>query len=318
MTKVRDAILGLVVGDAIGVPVEFQSRDELDFNPVVDMREYGTYHQPKGTWSDDSSLTFCLADNLINGYNLKDLAQNFVDWKTQAKWTPHGEVFDIGDTTRKSINELKEFLDAGQEERLKLLKYESDEFSNGNGALMRILPLYFYLERPIEKQFDTIWEVAALTHRHIRSAISCLIYLIMADEIVQQKNLLVAYQKTQERTKIFFDLKQLDQKERNNFDRLIENDITLLERDAIESSGYVMHSLEASFWCLLKHQDYRSTILSAVNLGEDTDTTAAIAGGLAGLCYGANAIPQDWLKNIVKLREIEDMCAKLNDKIFNS
>jgi len=205
MNKVRDALIGLAVGDAIGVPVEFQSREELDKDPVIDMREYGTYNQPKGTWSDDSSLTFCLADSLLSGYNLKDIANKFIAWRDNNEWTPHGTVFDIGITTNKSISKLKKHISDNNEESIKSINSNADEFSNGNGSLMRILPLYFYIkEFPINKQFEIIWEVSALTHGHIRSAISCLIYLVLIDEIIKGKTKFEAYETTQQKIKGFF------------------------------------------------------------------------------------------------------------------
>jgi len=103
MNPVRNALIGLAIGDALGVPVEFNSRADLDDNPVKEMRAFGTYNQPKGTWSDDSSLTFCLAEALLDGIQLKSIAKNFVAWKQEAYWTAHNEVFDIGITTSKSI-----------------------------------------------------------------------------------------------------------------------------------------------------------------------------------------------------------------------
>ena len=96
---VHSAIIGLAVADALGVPVEFEDRSKLAADPVTDIRGYGTYNQPPGTWSDDSSLTFCLADSLCEGYDLADIARKFVAWRKAEIWTPHGEVFDIGMTT---------------------------------------------------------------------------------------------------------------------------------------------------------------------------------------------------------------------------
>lgn len=315
MNKVRDALIGLAVGDAIGVPVEFQSREELDKNPVIDMREYGTYNQPKGTWSDDSSLTFCLADSLISGYNLKDIANKFIAWRDNNEWTPHGTVFDIGITTTKSISKLKKHIYDNNEESIKSINSDADEFSNGNGSLMRILPIYFYIKDfQIKKQFEIIWEVSALTHGHIRSAISCLIYLVLIDEILKEKTKFEAYKETQQKIKTFFQLQQISEFEQKHFRRLIDKDISKVDRKEIQSSGYVIHSLEASFWCFLNSKTYKDTILNAVNLGHDTDTTAAIVGGITGIYYGEQAIPESWRNNLVKKEEIENLCDKLNRK----
>src|ERR1700759_2325932 len=98
--RIEGCFLGLAVGDALGVPVEFESRESLRLDPVTGMRGYGTWNQPAGTWSDDSSLTFCTAESLCNGYDLEDIGKNFVKWMTEGYWTAHNNVFDIGGTTR--------------------------------------------------------------------------------------------------------------------------------------------------------------------------------------------------------------------------
>ena len=145
-TKIHSALFGLSVGDALGVPVEFKSRDYLKQFPVTDIMEYGSHHQPKGTWSDDSSLAFCLAESLVEGFDLKDIALKFTQWVYSGFWTPHGKVFDIGIQTRSSIYTLQKILNQKDFEALELLKYEADEYTNGNGSLMRILPLLFYVK----------------------------------------------------------------------------------------------------------------------------------------------------------------------------
>ena len=117
--KVTDALLGVAVGDAVGVPFEFRSRDEMQQNPATEMIGHGTYNQPKGTWSDDSSLTFCLAESLIGGYNLKDISEKFIKWVDEAYWTAHDELFDIGITTSIAISRLKQIVDEGNLDELK-------------------------------------------------------------------------------------------------------------------------------------------------------------------------------------------------------
>lgn len=321
MNKVRDALLGLAVGDALGVPVEFRDREQLDRHPVTNMREYGTHQQPLGTWSDDSSLAFCLAESLCLGYDLKDQSQRFIDWKSKSYWTPHGSLFDIGVTTSRAIDTLIRILRNKDEASLGLLKYEADEYTNGNGSLMRIMPLYFYLNhngksesKRIEDQFDAIWESSALTHGHIRSAVACLVYLVMADEIVVGKDKVEAYNNMKGRMKSFFLRQNLDGYEERKFYNIIEKDISTFERHEIGSGGYVMESLEASLWCFLTNDDYKSTALAAVNLGDDTDTTGAIAGGLAGLYYGEAGIPKDWIDCLARVDEIKTLCDRLHQK----
>ncbi len=313
--KIADGILGLAIGDAIGVPVEFKSREELDASPVIDIQGYGTHYQPPGTWSDDSSLTFCLAETLLEDFSLQKIANNFILWKSGLIWTPHGQVFDIGIQTTRSIDLLQKILNEKDFDSLKFLRYEADEYTNGNGSLMRILPLYYVLkDKSIEGEFNFIWEVSALTHGHIRSAISCLIYLLMIDELMNGREKQIAYQNTRERITKFFVIREIAEREVEIFDRIIKNDIQLLSRSEIQSSGYVIHSLEASFWCFLKCDTYKETILKAVNLGDDTDTTAAIVGGLAGVFYGSDAFPKNWYDGLSRLDDIKELCKKLEKK----
>ena len=314
---IHAGLFGLAVGDALGVPVEFKRRNVLKQNPVTDMLAFGTHHQPKGTWSDDSSLAFCLADSLSRGYDLQDLANRFVLWRNAELWTPHGKVFDIGIQTRKSINTLEAILKANDIDAFRFLKYEADEYTNGNGALMRILPLLFYIKGwPIEKQFKIIWDVSALTHGHIRSAIACLIYLKLTEYILEGMSIDEGYMKLQKTILLFLENQNISVKEMVLFDRILKSDISKLEESDIKSDGYVLHSLEASLWCVLTSNSYKETVLKAVNLGDDTDTTGAIAGGIAGMIYGLDGIPQPWLDCLVRRNAINDLCDRFEQSVL--
>lgn len=309
---IHSAIIGLAVADALGVPVEFEDRSKLATDPVTDIRGYGTYNQPPGTWSDDSSLTFCLADSLVDGYDLADMARKFVAWRNAEIWTPHGSVFDIGMTTHRSIGILSEILVSGDLESLEELHWEADEYTNGNGALMRILPLYFAIhELSLEEQFDRTWKVSALTHGHIRSALCCFYYLRFFHQIVNKKTKEEAYIITNHEFTAFLKQKEVAYREQQLFSRILSGAIPELPEEAIASDGYVLHSLEASLWSLLRNKDYPATILAAINLGEDTDTTAAIVGAWAGALYGLSDIPFHWKKILVKYEEISALCDQL-------
>lgn len=314
---VHSALLGLAVADALGVPVEFRSREELDQNPVQNMRAYGTYNQPAGTWSDDSSMAFCIAENLTRGYDLADIARRFVQWKYDNYWTPHGELFDIGNKTTTAIAELKEILTAGKVAELKGL-YSDDEMDNGNGSLMRCIPLLFYIKgKSLEDKFRIVWEVSALTHGHVRSGLACFFYLLLAEYILAGKEKMDAYSAACEATTAFLKTQDTDEKEVEIFARVLGGQIHKEERDAITSDGYVMHSLEASLWCFLRYEDYASSVLAAVNLGHDTDTTAAITGGLAGLYYGLDLIPEDWVNTLARLDDILELADRVERVFFD-
>ncbi len=310
--KITDALLGVAIGDAVGVPYEFKGRAEMKSNPCKDMIGFGTHNQPAGTWSDDSSLTFCLAESLTKGYDLKDIAKQFILWRSIAYWTAHEKVFDIGMTTTHSISQLEYHLEHQSLDEYLNTKHTANENTNGNGSLMRIIPLLFHIKgMPIQEQFDIIWDVSALTHGHIRAAMSCLIYLKVAEKILEGKSKIDAYLRMREEIETFWETSGFNKYEQYHFERVIQNDVRYLTYEELKSGGYVIESLEASLWCFLMTSNYEDAIIKSVNLGHDTDTTAAITGGLAGLHYGKQKIPEYWLASLARLTDILDLGERL-------
>lgn len=308
-------LIGVAIGDALGVPFEFSSREEMVINPAKEIIGFGTHNQPPGTWSDDSSLTFCLAETLISGYSLEASATNFIKWRNNAFWTARNEVFDIGLTTNKAISRLASILNGGAIEDLKFLKYEAEEFDNGNGSLMRILPLLFEVKgKSLKSQFDIIWENSALTHRHIRAAMSCMIYLKLAENLLKEDDKILAYQRTRTDINQLWVEMNFSPLEKAHFARVIQNDIRDASSEAIKSGGYVIESLEASLWSFLKTESFENAVLTAINFGQDTDTTGAITGGLAGLYYGHKEIPALWLASLARMEDITNLGEQLSKK----
>ncbi|MGE5417100.1 MAG: ADP-ribosylglycohydrolase family protein [Acidobacteriota bacterium] len=302
--RVLEGFLGLCVGDALGVPVEFVSRDQLLKLPVTNMTGFGTHNQPPGTWSDDSSLSFCLAESLCNGFDIVDISQRFVRWYVDGYWTPHGIVFDIGNATLQAINRIISGCkpeDAGG-------KTDGD---NGNGSLMRILPLAYYLLRfdDIETRMKIVHDVSAITHGHIRSKMACVLFIELAISILKGKNKIEAYNDVIKQFESIYSY-DLYTTELIHFKNIISGKIDNLERYKISSSGYVIHTLEASIWCLLNSGDYKEAVLKAVNLGDDTDTTAAVTGGLAGIYYGMGSIPKEWIDVLARKDDIFALCER--------
>lgn len=305
MSTIITGLLGLSVADAIGVPVEFQSRAELDANPVTDIRGYGTYNQPPGYFSDDSSLAFGLAESLAKGsFDLADQARRLINYKAHGYWTPDNQIFDIGRTTSFAIDRLETIIRAKRETSLPDLKELASEGDNGNGALMRIFPLYAFLrDRPLEEWLAFIWEHSALTHGHERSAWCCLLYLRFCHHVVGGKAFPEALAQARQETIVVMAGKP-KASEMTALHKLLHADFTTLPRTQVQGNGYVVFSLEAVFWSLFNATDYRSAVLNAVNLGEDTDTTACIAGAPAALFYGRGAIPGNWLAALARREEI--------------
>lgn len=294
MKKFYEAIMGFVVGDALGVPFEFRRRDTFK---ATEMTGWGTYNQPPGTWSDDSSMTLATVESLERKEMIdpKDIMLNFCDWLFYGEYTPGGEVFDIGNTTRMSIQRFANGTDC-------LHCGGTTERDNGNGSLMRILPLAF-----LNCSLGDVAKVSSLTHGHIISINACDIYVSIAQGLIAGQNIREA----------IADRVRPDYFLHEKFSRL--KSLDSLTRDEIRSTGFVVDTLEAALWCLLKSDSYKECVLMAVNLGGDTDTIAAIAGGLAGIIYGIGGekgIPEDWINQIAKHEDIKTLCEAFENRFM--
>ena len=307
----KDGMYGLIAGDALGVPVEFTSRDDRKRNPVVEMISNGTHNQPAGTWSDDSSMAIATLDSIVSkgGIDYDDIMTNFTEWCFNGKYTPFGDAFDIGIGTSRAIinyNKGAKPLDSGGK----------TEWDNGNGSLMRILPVCLYAveckkSKKIsdEDSINIIHDVSSLTHAHIRSKISCGIYYYLVKAIVECEGELISrLQYGMDNAVNYYENEQGWKNELINFNRIFKLSVfkETLEED-IKSSGYVVDTLEAAIWCLINTSTYSEAVLKAVNLGDDTDTVGAVTGGLAGLFYGYENIPDLWKGSLQRGERIEEM-----------
>ena len=302
-------IMGAAVGDALGVPVEFVSREVLDQDPVTGFREYGTFNQPLGTWSDDTSMTLCLLDSLTGGVNYNDIMNKFRLWADTGAYTPHGEAFDIGGTTAAAIYRYKQGT-------APLLCGGNQLKDNGNGSLMRILPAAFYLFREHgtdvmnDDAMEIVHKISSLTHGHPRSWIACGIYISAAVQLAAGGPLRESIGTGVKNALEYYARKPKMCAEMKYFDRLQNMEkFAALPRESMQSSGYVVDTIEASLWCLLNTSSYPACILEAVNLGSDTDTTAAVAGGLAGISYGYSSF-SELAAHLVKKDLILSICRK--------
>jgi ADP-ribosyl-[dinitrogen reductase] hydrolase len=310
INKIKGALFGLAVGDALGVPVEFKQREYLETFPVRGITGYGSWNQPPGTWSDDSSLAFCLAESLTKGYNLADMAQNFINWMLHGFWGAHHKVFDVGGATRFAIGRLTKGTSP-------LLSGGMMDDDNGNGSLMRIMPLLFYIkDLPIDERYKKIKEVSSVTHAHFRSVFACFIYIEFALQILNGNTIDTAYTNMQSLVKSFAAANDFNPKELQLFSRILDAHIKEVKESSIHSGGYVLHTLEASLWCLFTTDNYADAVLKAVNLGGDTDTTGCVTGGLAGLLYGYEAIFEAWVNEIARKDDIDNLCNRLHQSVM--
>jgi ADP-ribosyl-[dinitrogen reductase] hydrolase len=296
--KILGGLWGAIVGDALGVPVESRSREERKADPVTDMREYGVNHQPGGTWSDDGSLILCTVESLIGGYDTTRMGRLFLRWLNEGYWTPWGNAFGVGMTTRAAIRRMAEGSFPEQ-------AGGTGEEDNGNGSLMRILPVGVYISRlPPSKIIEYAHRASSLTHRHPRAHIACGFYCLMVSFLLEGMNPDSAHRETIRYTLQSYDDRQPYGDEFSHFARLLSGWMGGADEDGIESDGYVVHTLEAAVWSLLTAGTFREAVLKAVNLGGDSDTTGAVTGGLAGICYGVNSIPREWMSVIARKEDI--------------
>lgn len=291
--QVKSVMLGHAVADALGVPVEFQSRERLAAAPVTDMRGFGTYPYPAGCWSDDTSMSLAALDSLCGGrYDPDDIMEKFGAWYYRDDYTPTGTLFDIGNACRTAIENYFVRRKPASECGL------SGENSNGNGSLMRIHPfvLYAYAKNmPFSAWMPLVERASVLTHAHDRSKVGCGIYACILTALLDKP----------EKSAIPTALARAEEYYRTHpeithYRALFSGGFADTEVAKIKSGGYVVDTLLAAVWCLLTTAGYRECVLKAVNLGEDTDTVAAVAGGLAGALYGYDAIPHEWLSVLKK------------------
>jgi len=290
MNKIKDSLYSFVVGDALGVPVEFRSRDLLKENPVTEMLE--SYRAPEGSWSDDTSMTLATMDSIIKTKTIycNDMANRFCAWFNNSEYTATGLSFDIGWTTRCALNEYQ------QNKRDATKCGLTDIKNNGNGSLMRMLPIVFYCyyTQPGNNEiFEIVKNTSSITHAHEISIMGCYIYVHYLINLLHGKDKKESYEIIQK-----LDYSMFKNETQEVYNRIIKNDISALDENDIKSNGYVVSTLEACLWTVLKNNNLRDTILAAVNLGHDADTVGAITGSIAGIIYSYDDIPKSWIEKL--------------------
>lgn len=298
-SKLRGAVWGFIIGDSLGLPYEFIEREHLSLHPITKMAGYGTHNQPIGTWSDDSSMMLCVMENIINKGSVNDLAMLFKQWFLNGYNTPFGEVFDIGITTLQSILKMidkKKLIDSNV----------NCEYSAGNGSLMRSLP-YAFLPDFSKASFKLISE-SRITHR-LNICNQCnLFYVKMVRSIYEGSSKEKAFNDARAYMnygKRIVDV--IDKDTENKMARIMDSNFPTLDVSEIYSTGYVINTLESCVWCFINSLSYKEAVLKAVNLGGDTDTIAALTGGLAGCYYGIDKLPKKWINSVQAKSKINSL-----------
>lgn len=287
---IKNAILGAVVGDVIGVPYEFKLRSQIKEVDLISDERRGL---PEGTWSDDSSMIFCTMESIISRgrIDIKDIGDTYVKWYNEGRWTPYGRVFDVGNTTRWALENII----AG--------KYNSGldgEMDCGNGSLMRVLPIAIKIkDYNLKDRLKTIEEYSAITHSHIKCRIACNIYSELIVHILKGNN------KEDALSCAIENVKEYSDKYLKDFQHLFGEEFYKSDYNNLSGSGYVIDTLSSSLWIIMNTDNYYDSIIKAIKLGEDTDTTACVVGGITGLLY--NDIPQCWIDELARKNDILEL-----------
>jgi ADP-ribosyl-[dinitrogen reductase] hydrolase len=293
--RFRGCLLGLACGDAVGTTVEFRSRGS--FEPVTDMVGGGPFRLKPGEWTDDTSMALCLATSLIErGYDPRDQMERYCRWWDEGYLSSNGNCFDIGNAVSGALTRFKR---TGEP-----YSGSVDPYSAGNGCIMRLAPVPMYYFPGWADSVRFSGESARTTHGaqeciEASQLFGAMLYKALAgkpkEEILFGAHFSPDFHPTLS----------------GKLEAIAQGAYQYEAESAISGSGYVVACLEAALWCYYHTNSYREAVLKAVNLGDDTDTTAAVCGQLAGAYYGEAAIPEVWRKRVAKHDLIVELAERL-------
>jgi len=299
--RIRGGLYGLLIGDALGVPYEFSSPANIPERHLIEMSPpsgFARAHRavPAGTWSDDGAQALVLLDSLVtcSSLDLKHFSDGLLAWYQSGFMTPDGHVFDVGIQT---MHALENYARNGDP----LTCSPSDDWSNGNGSLMRTLPCAFVLTPTSTDIIARARQQSIPTHAHLRSQLACALYSLMAWQLVEGKTPIEALDYAQDTLE-----EAVHPTERFELGIVLDGRL-----EPSKGSGYVVDSLWSAIRCVLATSNYEDCLRNAISLGNDTDTTACIAGGLAGILYGEQGMPVRWKEALNGRSVVEDVLSRL-------
>lgn len=307
--KIKGGIIGLLVGDALGVPYEFHASqeipplDEIEFEPPNWFRRAHA-GVSIGTYSDDGAQALILLNTLLEceKFDAEHFSKGLIDWYDKGFMAVGGKVFDVGIQTANAIRELKNGVSP-------LLAGGNDEYANGNGSLMRVLPLALWHRGSDEDLVKDAFDQSSVTHGHLRSKLCCALYCLWARQILQ-----ISEKPWEDAVETLYKMFPERALERDELETKISPNDSIYE---VRGTGYVVDSLLAARWAN-GNKTYEAIVKSAISLGNDTDTTACIAGGIAGLKFGVEAIPKRWRDNLRGKEIYEPLLEKLVSHLSNA
>ncbi len=297
--KFRGSLIGLAVGDALGVPLEFQSPGT--FEPVTDMVGGGVFDLKPGEWTDDTSTALCLAQSLIEmkGFDPEDQINKYLRWYHEGYLSVNGSCFDIGNTTRKA---LRRYERTGEP-----FSGPDHERSAGNGSLMRLAPVPLFYFRNPNLAIELAGDSSRTTHQHPLAIDACRYAAGLIVGAVNGGSKEAILSRRYSPIPGYWDENILE----GEIDEIACGSYKNKNPPEINGRGFVVRSLEAALWAFHNTDSFEEGCLKAVNLGDDADTVGAIYGQIAGAYYGESGIPEEWLNKLAKFDFISDLADKL-------
>ncbi len=293
--RYRGALLGLACGDAVGTVAEFKPRGA--FPPITDMTGGGPFRLKAGEWTDDTALALCLATSLVEcgGFDPRDQMERYCRWRDEGYLSSNGRCFDIGRTT---ANALARYRATGNP-----YSGSTDPRAAGNGSIMRLAPVPMFYAADLAQVERYSAASSRTTHAAPEAVDACRLFGVM---------LALALRGETQPTVLNAGGFVFDPELAPAIRSIAAGAYRDKSSDEINSSGYVVESLEAALWCFYRTDNYREAVLLAANLGDDADTTAAVCGQIAGAYYGVESIPPEWLRKLA----LRDTIEKLADGLY--
>jgi ADP-ribosyl-[dinitrogen reductase] hydrolase len=290
--RFRGCLLGLAAGDAVGTTVEFRSRGS--FPAIVDMVGGGPFGLQPGQWTDDTSMALCLATSLleVGGFDPIDQMNRYCNWYDNGYLSSTGECFDIGNATSEALHRYKSSRDP--------FSGSTDPYSAGNGSIMRLAPVPMFYAPDRDRVLHFSGESSRTTHGAAECVDACRLF----------GDILLRALMGASKSDILFD-SALEIIASPAIQVIARGEYRSKSIHEIQGTGYVVKSLEAALWCFWTTETYEQAILTATNLGDDADTTAAICGQVAGAYYGEAGIPAHWLNQLTLRGEISQLAEQL-------
>lgn len=293
----RGTLIGLAVGDALGAAVEFKSPGS--FKPVTGYRNGGPHRLEAGEWTDDTSMALALADSIATvGWDLNDQADRYVEWWNTGRYSVNGRCFDIGMATRNSLQNYVAKKDA-------LTSGDRTDRSSGNGSIMRLAPVpmkFGHLYSSHLNELSRLAEESSLpTHASEQCLSACRYLATILSALIHGEDREKVLYPDWKPLRLLNDIKPLHPL----IQEIAQGSFRQKQPPAIQGSGWVVKSLEASLWAFHDADSFEEAVLKAVNLGDDADTTGAVCGQLAGAYWGESGISETLMAGLARKDMLE-------------